>query len=130
MGTPSNVGLMKADFTVSEASRLDAIFEGLKKWQATISLPQVLALIVIARNPGLSVNELAELLDQPQQTVSRHVSVLLGRYQTSETSEPPSFIRQEISVSDSRSRALFLSRDGHSLLKSLLADSRKTTSPA
>jgi DNA-binding MarR family transcriptional regulator len=117
---------MKADFTVSEASRLDAIFKALTKWQAEISLPQALALIVIAKNPGLSVNELAEKLDQPQQTVSRHVSVLLGRYQTSETIVPRAFIRQEINVNDPRSRALFLAPDGQSFLKALVADSKTT----
>jgi DNA-binding MarR family transcriptional regulator len=89
-------------------------------------LPQALALIVIAKNPGLSVNELAEKLDQPQQTVSRHVSVLLGRYQTSETIVPRAFIRQEINVNDPRSRALFLSPDGQSFLKALVADSKTT----
>jgi len=117
---------MKADFTASEASRLDAIFKALTKWQAEISLPQALALIVIAKNPGLSVNELAEKLDQPQQTVSRHVSVLLGRYQTSESIVPRAFIRQEINVNDPRSRALFLVPDGQSFLKALVADSKAT----
>jgi DNA-binding MarR family transcriptional regulator len=117
---------MTNEFTASEASRLDAIFEVFTECQAEISLPQALALIVIARTPGLSVNELAEKLDQPQQTVSRHVSILLGRYQTSETVIPRAFIRQEINVSDPRSRALFLSPDGLSLLKALAADSEKT----
>lgn len=115
---------MKVDFTVSEASRLDAIFKAFSKCQAEISLLQVLALIVIARNPGLSVNELAERLDQPQQTVSRHVSVLLGRYQMSETVVPRAFIRQEINANDPRSRALFLSPDGQSLLKAVVADTK------
>jgi DNA-binding MarR family transcriptional regulator len=117
---------MTDEFTLSETSRLDAIFRVFTECQAEISLPQALALIVIARTPGLSVNELAEKLDQPQQTVSRHVSILLGRYQTSETVIPRAFIRQEINVSDPRSRALFLSPDGLSLLKALAADSEKT----
>jgi DNA-binding MarR family transcriptional regulator len=117
---------MKTDFTASETSRLDAIFKAFSKYQAEISLPQALALITIARTPGLSVNELAERLDQPQQTVSRHVAVLLGRYQISETVVPRAFIRQEVNVKDPRSRALFLSPEGQSLLKALVADSKTT----
>jgi DNA-binding MarR family transcriptional regulator len=115
-------------FSPQETGRLEAILEALSPWQSTISLSQALALIVIARHPGLSVNELADKLDQPQQTVSRHVAILLGRYQTSETIEPRAFIRQEINVNDPRSRALFLSKDGHSLLKALAASSPKTIS--
>jgi DNA-binding MarR family transcriptional regulator len=117
---------MQTDFSSSEASRLDAIFAAFLNCQSEISLPQALALIAIARHPGLSVNELAERLDQPQQTVSRHVSVLLGRYQTSETIVPRAFIRQEINVNDPRSRALFLSADGQAFLKALVADSKTT----
>lgn len=113
---------MHTDFSLSESSRLDAIFAALLSCQSEISLPQALALIAIARNPGLSVNELAERLDQPQQTVSRHVAVLLGRYQISETIVPRAFIRQEVNVKDPRSRALFLSPDGQALLKALVAD--------
>jgi len=117
---------MSADFSASETSRLEAIYKAFSKYQAEISLPQALALIAIARTPGLSVNELAERLDQPQQTVSRHVAVLLGRYQTSEAVVPRAFIRQEINVKDPRSRALFLSPEGHSLLKAVVAESKTT----
>ena len=115
-------------FSPQEFSRLEAVLAALKPWQSMISLSQALALIVIASHPGLSVNELAEKLEQPQQTVSRHVAILLGRYQQSETIEPRAFIRQEINVNDPRSRALFLSHDGHALLKALAASSPKTTS--
>jgi DNA-binding MarR family transcriptional regulator len=109
-------------FSPQEASRLDVVFEALRPWQGALNLSQALALIAIARHPGLSVNELAERLEQPQQTVSRNVSVLLGRYQTSETVVPRVFIRQEVSASDPRSRALFLAPDGQSLLKTLAAE--------
>jgi DNA-binding MarR family transcriptional regulator len=115
---------MPIEFSSSEASRLDAIFAAFLNCQSEISLPQAMALIAIARHPGLSVNELAERLEQPQQTVSRHVSVLLGRYQTSETVVPRAFIRQEINVNDPRSRALFLAPEGETLLKALVADSK------
>ncbi|MCG6205835.1 MarR family winged helix-turn-helix transcriptional regulator [Rhodopseudomonas sp. HC1] len=117
---------MPEKFDPIEASRLETLFEVFTSCQAELSLPQVLALIAIAKAPGLSVNELSERLEQPQQTVSRHVSVLLGRYQLSETVVPRAFIRQEISTSDPRSRALFLSPNGLALLKALVADSHTT----
>jgi DNA-binding MarR family transcriptional regulator len=116
---------MRDELSHREVSRLDAIFEALSGVQSAVSLPQVLALIAIARHPGLSVNELAELLDQPQQTVSRHVAILLGRYQTSEDVNAPPFVRQQISASDPRRRALFLSDDGLALLKALSLDLSK-----
>ena len=113
---------MDIDFTDQESARLAAISEALGPWQTTLSLSQILALTAIARAPGLSVNELAENLGLPQQTVSRHVAILLGRYQTAADEPavtPTSFIRQEINAADPRRRALFLSGDGTTLLKSL-----------
>ena len=112
-------------FSHRESDRLAAISEALCAWQTVLNLSQVLALIAIARAPGLSVNELAESLGLPQQTVSRHVAILLGRYQTTPdvpSATMPTFIRQEISASDPRRRALYLSDDGLALLKSLAAD--------
>jgi DNA-binding MarR family transcriptional regulator len=122
---------MKTPFSDQETSRLAALSDALGAWQSVLSLPQVLALIEIAMKPGLSVNELAERLRQPQQTVSRHVAVLLGRYQTPETMEAgvSQFIRQEISAADPRRRALFLSDDGLALLKALGSD-RPTNVPS
>ncbi len=112
------------EFSNQELRRLIALSEGLSAWQNVLSLPQVLALITIARNPGLSVNELADNLGLPQQTVSRHVAILLGRYQTLETMEAGTlpFIRQEISASDPRRRALFLSEEGLAMLKAIASD--------
>jgi DNA-binding MarR family transcriptional regulator len=112
-------------FSDRQHDRLASLSEALAPWQTVLNLPQVLALVAIARTPGLSVNELADSLGLPQQTVSRHVAILLGRYQTTpEASQTgvTSFIRQEISASDPRRRALFLSDDGLALLKSLAAD--------
>lgn len=116
---------MSADFTDLENDRLAALSGALVPWQTVLSLSQVLALIAIAQTPGLSVNELAEHLGLPQQTVSRHVAILLGRYQTSPDQPPASLatlIRQEISAADPRRRALFLSDDGVALLKALALD--------
>jgi DNA-binding MarR family transcriptional regulator len=116
---------MSAAFIDRETDRLAAMAEALRPLQTVLSLSQLLALIAIERTPGLSVNELAESLGLPQQTVSRHVAILLGRYQTMPDGPPASmttFIRQEISASDPRRRALFLSNEGLALLKSLAAD--------
>jgi DNA-binding MarR family transcriptional regulator len=114
---------MSGGFSNRERNRLASVSAALTPWQTALNLPQVLALVAIARMPGLSVNELADSLGLPQQTVSRHVAILLGRYQTtSEAAGVTSFIRQEISASDPRRRALFLSDDGLALLKSLAAD--------
>jgi DNA-binding MarR family transcriptional regulator len=116
---------MNDAFTDQENDRLAALSEALTPWQTALSLSQVLALTAIARTPGLSVNELAENLGLPQQTVSRHVAILLGRYQSSPDTPPASMaalIRQEISATDPRRRALFLSDDGVALLKALTSD--------
>jgi DNA-binding MarR family transcriptional regulator len=116
---------MNHDFTEQENERLAALSEALSPWQTVLSLSQVLALAAIARTPGLSVNELAENLGLPQQTVSRHVAILLGRYQTSPDMPAGSMatlIRQKISATDPRRRALFLSDDGVALIKALTSD--------
>lgn len=121
---------MTIEFSPSETSRLDAIFSALLNCQSDVSLPQLLALVAIARHPGISVNELAETLGQPQQTVSRNVSVLLGRYQISETVVPRVFVRQEISATDPRSRALFLAPEGEDTLRQLVAAGAHKTKEA
>jgi DNA-binding MarR family transcriptional regulator len=116
---------MSPEFTDLESDRLAALTEALGPWQTVLSISQVLALTAIAETPGLSVNELAENLGLPQQTVSRHVAILLGRYQTSPDQPPASLatlIRQEISAADPRRRALFLSVDGVALLKALASN--------
>lgn len=116
---------MNPDFTDLENDRLAALSHALAPWQTVLSISQVLALTAIAQTPGLSVNELAENLGLPQQTVSRHVAILLGRYQTAPDQPPATLatlIRQEISASDPRRRALFLSDDGVALLKALASN--------
>ncbi len=112
------------EFSRNELQRLGAVGDALRSYQAQITLPQVLALIEIGLNPGMSVNDLAEKLSVPQQTVSRHVAILLGRYQTlsengAVSEDPPVFVRQEISSTDPRKRALFLSEEGLAFLKML-----------
>jgi DNA-binding MarR family transcriptional regulator len=84
----------------------------------------------IALEPGLSVNELSERMAMPQQSTSRYVATLLGRYQTLAESvggesagrarlDP--LIVQEISQVDPRRRALFLSEYGEAFIKKMLS---------
>ncbi len=126
---------LKADMNVesnlsrAERTKLAGLFNSLQPLQSELSLPQFLALLQIALNPALSVNELSERLGCPQQTASRHVAALLGRYQGRVSalgaegmarSKLDPLIVQEISQSDPRSRALSLSKYGIDLLRQLL----------
>lgn len=97
--------------------------------QAELSLSQFLALCRVAIEPGLSVNDLAERMRCPQQTASRHVAALLGRYETYGDADGDSggrskfdpLIAQEISQNDPRKRALFVSNQGRILLKKIVS---------
>jgi DNA-binding MarR family transcriptional regulator len=106
-------------------AKLASLANALRPLQAELGLPQLLALLTIAGEPGLSVNELADRLGVPQQTASRHVGALAGRYQgvfesvvseTSGRSKLDPLISQEISQTDPRRRALFISKQGRALL--------------
>ncbi len=84
------------------------------------------ALLAVASEPGLSVNDLADRLGVPQQTASRHVSQLMGRYQESAAEEPPApLLEQRVSVEDPRRRALFLTPDGFAAVEILVAAGRR-----
>jgi DNA-binding MarR family transcriptional regulator len=106
---------------------LRGMLAALEPIQADLSMAQLLALIRIALEPGLSVNELADRMQCPQQTASRHVAALLGRYETSSESQNTGrsqldpLISQEISQTDPRRRALFISTQGRTLLKKTIA---------
>ncbi len=88
-----------------------------------LSLPLALTLAAIAREPGLSVNDLADRLDFPQQSASRYTAILLGRYESpsaaQDTFKTP-FISLEVSPTDPRKWALFLTQHGTKRLASIL----------
>ncbi len=116
------------DLSDSEGLSLERLSRGLQALQSDLSLPQLLALLRIAVEPGLSVNELGERLGASQQTASRHVAALLGRYQgPSETGGDASrskldpLILQEVSQMDPRRRALYVSSQGRAVLKKLVS---------
>ena len=81
----------------------------------------VACLAVIAACPGISINELAEKLSTPQQTVSRYVGILLARYEdvVIAGSRRP-LIVQTISEVDPRKRALQITTHGKQFLAGLL----------
>lgn len=85
-----------------------------------LSLPQLTALLTIAMRPGLSVNDLADDNGFTQQTASRYVSVLSGRYQSFDTAEPSeALITQSVNESDPRRRALHLTEAGQHLVEAM-----------
>lgn len=96
--------------------------------QAELSLPQLVSLLTIAAEPGLSVNDLADRTGLPQQTASRYVAILLGRYETPGQSPLHPLISQAVSEDDPRKRALFLTAAGEDLVSRL--SPRSTSAPA
>ena len=103
-----------------EAYWLREVRDALMSVQSELSLAQLVALLTIAVEPGLSVNDLADRVGLPQQTASRYVAVLLGRYETPGPMPPHPLISQAVSEEDPRKRALFLTDAGEALVGRLL----------
>lgn len=106
-----------------DEEQLDAVRNLLRSLQPDLNLPLSLVLLSVALEPGLSVNELAERLNMPQQTASRHVAILLGRY---EVPGNDNFSRQpllelEVSTQDTRRRAVFLTLQGTKRVSRILS---------
>lgn len=111
---------MNEDLAKGDVERLSSLRSSLGKLQDTISLPQLVALLCVGVEPGLSVNELAERMGIPQQTASRYASVLLGRYESPTTAQPKEpLVTQGVSQRDARSRALYLTAAGQEVLVAL-----------
>jgi DNA-binding MarR family transcriptional regulator len=96
--------------------QLGAVLDALRSSGSDLSLPLLMTLVAVAREPGLSVNELAERVQVPQQTASRYVGILQGRYQMPAGSEnsfaADPLLSLQVSGNDPRRRALFLTRRG------------------
>jgi DNA-binding MarR family transcriptional regulator len=86
-----------------------------------MGLPPLVCLLTIAVEPGLSINDLAERTGVPQQSVSRHVAALLGRYQTDLLANFDPLVEQHINAEDPRKRALHLTPAGREIVARLLA---------
>jgi DNA-binding MarR family transcriptional regulator len=104
--------------------QLDRFYACLRDIEPDLTLSLLAVLFAIERSPGLSVNDLAEAVDIPQQTASRYISVLQGRYQPIGSSE--NFFAKEplveitISPDDPRRRALKLTSKGRARIDGLL----------
>jgi DNA-binding MarR family transcriptional regulator len=104
-----------------DLEQIRALISAIRPMADRISLPQLVALLIIGSEPGLSVNELAEKLDVPQQTASRYASYLMGRYESPAYGPlPEALLTQEINPSDPRSRSLQLTEAGMALVHSIL----------
>jgi DNA-binding MarR family transcriptional regulator len=91
--------------------RIEAILKAVKSVEADLGLPLLMTILAIAQKPGLSINDLAEKLDAPQQSASRYVSILQGRYQLPGSRDQfgkHPHVSLEISPEDPRRRALYL----------------------
>lgn len=106
------------------ASRLNlqALDAGLRAAEPDLSIPLLRTLVAVSLNAHLSVSDLAELIRVPQQTASRYVAILQGRYQASENTS--SFTRRPLlthiaSATDLRRYELALTSHGVSRLNSI-----------
>ncbi len=108
--------------------RLVALRAALMPLQEQLSLAHLVTLLTIAVDPGLSVTDLADRTTTPQATVSRYVSVLLGRYQAPGAKSIIPLITQEISADDPRRRALFLTDHGRKIVMTILKSSHVANS--
>ncbi len=116
--------MQAAPFTLAELNRLAMIRKALGASRPDLTLGQLISLLVIALEPGLSVNDLAARVPVPQQSASRNVAVLLGRYASPIPGEPcEALISQEINPLDPRKRALFLTETGKALARSIASES-------
>lgn len=104
--------------------RAGVLLGALKGESDTLTLPLLMTLLAVGRKPGISVNELADEIGSPQQTASRYVAILQGRYQ-SVASQTDAFVRAplialEVSADDPRRRALGLTRAGQKRLEAFV----------
>jgi DNA-binding MarR family transcriptional regulator len=111
-----------AVFGANEKAHLEVIRKALLGLPTGLSLEHAIALLTIALEPGLSVNDLADRIRCPQQSASRYASALLGRYRSlvSEIDRDP-LIVQQINPDDPRRRALFLNENGRQVIARMIA---------
>ena len=113
-------------FSPAKAKVIDAFKDALQLVAGeSISLEVLIALLTIALEPGLSVNELADRLGVPQQTGSRYAAILLGRYQEPDIASRQQtkwpLVHQEVHAEDPRKRAMFLTERGKEFTVNMLS---------
>lgn len=105
---------------------LAAIASLLEQVDGDLGIALSRTLLQTALRPGLSINELAEYLGVPQQTASRYIAVLQGRYEQSSVSLTVSarkpLLTLKVSQIDPRRRAIFLTTEGKKRIDKLLTD--------
>ena len=100
---------------------VDRFLRALVPVEETLGLPLTLTLAAVALEPGLSVNDLASRINAPQQSASRYVAVLQGRYaMPGRDLGPVPLIAIEVSPTDPRRRALQLTPAGVARLSRIL----------
>jgi DNA-binding MarR family transcriptional regulator len=114
----------------SQDSRVAGLIRILRSLEPDLNLQLALTLLAVARQPGISVGELADDTQVPQQTASRYVAILQGRYELP-GSDGNSFARSpllslEVSKHDPRRRALFLTTQGSKRLNRILDAASRT----
>jgi DNA-binding MarR family transcriptional regulator len=109
---------------LDRSAQLTRFYDCMRKIEPEVSLPLLATLFAIESSPGLSVNDLAKAIDVPQQTASRYVSILQGRYQPVGSSEnffgKEPWIEIAISPTDPRRRAIYLTPRGRSRIDAIL----------
>jgi DNA-binding MarR family transcriptional regulator len=88
-----------------------------------MSIPLLRTLVAVSLNSDLSVTELADMIGIPQQSASRYVAVLQGRYQTPGSTnvfadEP--LLAHKASATDLRRYELVLTPHGTARINAIL----------
>lgn len=91
---------------------------------AGLTLAHAQVLFLLYESPGVSVNDVSELLEMPQQSASRIISQLSGRYEISPGRQPVELVRHEVGREDTRKRALYLTTAGNALVTKITASLR------
>lgn len=104
------------DIDVDKAGRVrNALMEA-----SGLGLGQLQLLLSVAVRPGASISELADMVGVPQQTASRYVAALSGRYQYDEN-DMPELLTQGLGADDTRKRAVNLTTDGQAFVQRFIS---------
>jgi DNA-binding MarR family transcriptional regulator len=119
MSTHSKVGTSEFDLPFEQIRSLRAVLRAVPDG---LGLGQLAALLAVAAEPGLSVTDLSDCIDAPQQTGSRYAAQLMGRYQDDFGRDQPNpLVEQRVSVADPRKRALYITPRGREVVKAIIA---------
>lgn len=111
--------------SVNWSKQVAALDAGLEITEPDLSIPLLRVLLTVFLKEHISVSELAESINVPQQSASRYVAILQGRYQTSGVNQS-SFVRAPLlsvkpGTNDLRRYELELTNRGRSRLEDILS---------